>query len=258
MKKNNFSLNLIVNGKPIHEYEHKGNIFVEGRKDSEFVIEFVNDTYRRVLAIPSVDGLSPIDGSTASPDSMGYIVEPFSTLTIPGWCIDENNVANFKFMDKEKSYSKLQGSARDYQAGVIGMLVYGEHVDYEPATRRITKGYDSIYPKPKFWPSEKIEGFPKDWWLSQNTPNTLSALSSVTVSQSNFEYGVGWGSEHEFKVETETFDRGELLETFVVYYDSRRNLEKRGIQVVKKDTTYLDDLPVPFRGIGCPRPNFSS
>lgn len=250
MKSNNFSLSIIVNGKPIHEYYHNGNYFVEGRKDSEFVIEFVNDTYRRVLVVPSIDGLSPVDGTIATSDSMGFIVEPFSTLTIPGWAIDENNVANFKFMDKEKSYASVMRSSKEAQAGVIGILVYGEDTValQVSQTRRNQKDIQSLYPnKTILWPVDKISGYPKDIWNA-----------TASTSTSSFDYGVGWGSEQKFSVETEMFNRGQILEQMVIYYDSRRNLEKRGIQIVKKDTTYLNDLPSPFRGIGCPRPNFSS
>lgn len=34
----------------------------------------------------------------------------------------------------------------------------------------------------------------------------------------------------------------------------RRNLEKRGIQVVKRETRYLTDLPQAFSGVGCKPP----
>src|SRR5438270_10763894 len=86
-----------VNGKTAHEFQHQGNTYIEGRRGSTYTLEYTNPTNRRVLIVPSVDGLSVMDGKPASDKSRGYVVDAWGTVAIPGWRIDDNSVAQFEF-----------------------------------------------------------------------------------------------------------------------------------------------------------------
>ena len=47
-KQNQYELNVLVKGRPIAEYSHNGQFFIEGRDGSNFEIEFKNLSPMRV------------------------------------------------------------------------------------------------------------------------------------------------------------------------------------------------------------------
>lgn len=258
-----YELNVMVGNKPIFEYQHEGNTFVEGRKGSEFELQFKNTSYSSVLAIPSVDGLSALDGTPATTESMGFVVHPHTTLRVPGWRLDQSNIAKFLFLDKEKSYARTQSDGRPTQAGVIGFLVYLQ--EQPPTTRMdITKGgYAQPWGNPPANHTPYYNGL-RATAADVNMNTTYStcmspdyigtaataAQSSVTTS-SPFEMGTGWGAKADFQTNQTTFNKGTLVGTMLIYYDSRKNLSKRGIQLVRDTTADLNSLPNAFGNVGC-------
>lgn len=128
----NYEVRVIVNGRSIKLYSHEGQLWAEGRKGSEFELEFVNKTNTRVEIVPSVDGLSVMDGNPCGVDSDGYLVEAHSSIRIPGWRLNNNNVAAFVFKDKENSYISQIGGDVKKSAGVIGFMVFEEKVVQKP------------------------------------------------------------------------------------------------------------------------------
>ena len=280
-----FELNILIGGKPITEYAHEGNTFVEGRKGSEFEVEFKNKSSKQVLVVPSVDGKSIFDGNPATPDSRGYVIRPWGSIRIPGWTLDSQAVAKFTFEDKNKSYSAAvtqEGEA--VVSGVIGVMVYAEKE--KPVS--INHIYHH-YPRPNPFPQPGVyPRSPGDWpynapmWSStcavgsagatlSNTATPLSkgvmrgmnvATAATTAvsdsadmaSEDSFNMGAGFGQKTDFRTTNVEFERGPVQAVMQLYYDSRKNLEKRGIEVVKKDQRYLNELPQAFQGTGCTPP----
>lgn len=125
MRYNNVSLEVKVKNKTITEYPHNGQVFIEGRADSNFSVVITNHNPYRVEAVVSVDGLSVLDGKDAGPQSQGYLLNANETLAIPGWTLNDKQVAAFQFAGKGGSYAaQSTGSSRN--TGVIGLLVYKE------------------------------------------------------------------------------------------------------------------------------------
>ena len=125
MQRNNTEVKLLIRGKQITEYEHNGNLFIEGRQGSEFEIEIVNRNNFRIEAVVSVDGLSITDGKDAGTNSAGYLVEANSTVRVPGWKLSNEQVAAFFFSGKKQSYAtQSTGSSRNN--GVIGAMIFRE------------------------------------------------------------------------------------------------------------------------------------
>jgi hypothetical protein len=308
MKLKNYTLEVLVNNRPVQEFPHEGSTFIEGRKSSSFVMEFHNHTAGRVLVVPSVDGVSTLNGKPADSESPGYVVKAYGNLSIHGWTVDGDNAAEFVFQDKERGYSRsVTGSSAN--TGVLGVLVYKE----KPAP------LPTYVDRPVFvpYPVTPINPFPiKPYggpiWTTGNPPyytngigvcnvmggaggdlslGNVSGLTSVkgmaasetttfgasdssdssarrisssistnataslnaTASSTPFELGIGWGNKVGMKTNQVTFDRGELDAQLVLFYDSRRNLEKRGIEVVKREPT-VAPLPQAFPGMGCKPP----
>jgi hypothetical protein len=152
MKNNKYEFNVIVNGKNVTEYEHGADTFIEGRKGSTYELYFKNNTNNRLEVVFSVDGLSVIDGKTASDKSTGYIVDRYSSITVPGWKIDSRKAAQFQFQpqnDKSNTtYVELlaeEGFEVDTgNQGVIGCMVFMEKLKPQPIINCYNNYYHTI------------------------------------------------------------------------------------------------------------------
>jgi hypothetical protein len=127
MQLGNQDLIVKVGGKPLKEYYHEGNFFVEGRKKSDFTIEVRNRGWQKVKVVMSVDGLSVMDGKPAGAESQGYVIHPYSTIEIEGWRVSDTAVNKFYFSGKGKSYNAKMGEDNK-NIGVIGIMVFAEEV----------------------------------------------------------------------------------------------------------------------------------
>jgi len=117
-----YELDVLVNGKSVVKYPWRDHVFLEGREGTEYTIRFRNNSSNRVLAVMSVDGLSIMNGEEADLDGMGYVVEPWTTLDVPGWRLDNEAVASFKFGKRGKAYADKKGKGGN--VGVIGCAVF--------------------------------------------------------------------------------------------------------------------------------------
>lgn len=161
MIKEKFELSVLVNGKPIREYFHNGRFFVEAKNKTEYSLKLKNHSHKKILAIVSVDGIEVLQGKKAADTSSGYVVNPFSSLNIAGYRIDDNNVATFKFTSGEEtgdapSYASLVENNFDevkayanpsQNNGVIGVRIWEEKDGkFIPAwdNKTITDFYSSI------------------------------------------------------------------------------------------------------------------
>lgn len=246
------SVQVIVNNKPIAVYNHESKNYVEGRKGSEFSIKITNPFNYRVSAVLSVDGISVIDGKPASDKSQGYLLQAYGSITIPGWTLDNTEVAKFIFNSKEKSYAALSDDNSVSNVGVIGCLFFKEKAPV--ISNDILRGITTI-PFAKDY--TYFNGFTQD-----DTIKLASASNSLSnsVASANYmqavsnkveqEIGTGFGDASEFKTKTVEFERGDIVSTIVVYYDSKKNLIDKGVIKLKKESKE----PNPFPGMGCKPP----
>lgn len=224
MKQHNVEMNILVKGKPIKEYSHNGNTYVEGRHGSEFEIQIKNHNYFQIEAVISVDGLSITDGKSAGESSKGYLLHSQETITIPGWKLDNDSAAAFFFSTKKESYAANNEEGSTRNNGVIGLMIFGEKISY-PVLRT----------------------------LYANTP--MNCASTMTLNSTNIvassAIGTGFGNETDFKTKSVNFNRGDLLGISTIYYDTKEGLSKRGIKFVSKRK---NREPNPFPAMGCTPP----
>lgn len=273
MRDRDFTLEVIVNGKPVYEYPHQGDTYIEGRKGSTFRLRFSNRSGKKVLVVPSVDGISTLDGNPAGPDSPGLIAQPNSHIEIPGWMVDTQKAAEFIFKDKESSYARGV-DATTTNTGVIGVLVFAEveHAksvyptttiinNYPPGVRRVSQPWPtSPYTSPVIWTSNTSDS--STYNMVGTSVSASAEYNPLSIMEDYFsaqaagdkpeQLGVGWGASTDFAVNTTTFDKGEKKSQIVIFYDTRKNLERRGIIVERRDT--LSMRPNPFPGYGCKPP----
>lgn len=254
MKSSNqqYSLEILVNGNPIKEFAHKGDYFVEGRKNSKFEIKITNHSARRILAIPSVDGLSVMDGKPASKNSNGYVIPGFGELVVPGWRLDNDSIAEFVFQGKNQSYAEQMGEGGNQ--GVIGLMIYSEKYTHYPLLGGL------IHRTP--WDSVTFGCNTNSIIRSTSLGNLHNAASTVTYDSSvkgtdtvENSLGTGFGNKEEHKVINVNFDKDDSTQTLLaMYYDTRKGLEKRGIKVVYKPKKPVIQKPNPFPSNGCTPP----
>lgn len=262
------SLEILVNGKPIKTYYKNLKTFVEGKKDSEFTIKIRNNNYYRILAVVSVDGISVMDGSPANENSRGYIIPARSFYEIEGWRTSLDEVSKFVFADKDKAYS-VESVGSDENCGIIGVMVYNEKQNFIPLLDLFPK-YNEVKPNPWITPWKVSPDITNPYvyephiYFSSNVVTTANSLlhenkmksmtqsfacmDSVEAKTPVFDLGTGHGDFVESKVVEESFERDGLLETKLIYYASRKSLEKIGIELKKEAKIEKKQYPKAFNG----------
>ena len=225
-------------------------LYVEGRKGQTFTLKFKNNSGSRVLVVPSIDGLSTMDGKPAAAKSGGYIVDAFGALDVKGWRTSLSESAKFEFDTKSGSYAgKTVGETN---CGVIGCLVYSEKEKPQPEIREIhhhhnhwnPPHYNPWFPTPTTtpkWPdiicnsgsTSILRGASNSLNQSVATCNFM-AHSAPTAEVEDYNLGTKFGSTQSDAVTEVEFENGVLLAELYIYYTDRAGLIKAGIDVEKK------------------------
>jgi hypothetical protein len=252
----NYEMSILVGHKPIPEYTHEGMTFVEGRDGSEYKIRIRNNSYQRACFVVSVDGLSVLDGKDAGDNSPGYIVDGHGSLDIACYKVDDKTGAKFIFGTKDHSYAADIGKGTD-NTGVIAVKVFSEK--YHPRygivaacagmpPRRATKSSNKVYGSSGGEYLRSTRG----WGLPQNSAGvgdlrnqTLSADVRGLVPGADDEAGLGtvFGDAMKWETTQVSFERNPIVAAqMVIYYDSKKGLERRGVKLEHK----VPPLPNPF------------
>lgn len=145
---NNYDINVLVNGNKCRQYLHKGRTYIEAKEGSEYVVEIKNNSWEKILAVVSVDGLNVVDGKTADENGAGYVMDKYTAQKLYGFQYSPEKVANFKFgafgavkidpatgkpeidpsTGKEipLGYAASKGDGSEKNAGVIGVRIWDE------------------------------------------------------------------------------------------------------------------------------------
>jgi len=246
MRTNDIELTVLVRGRPIAEYQHQDQVFVEGRAGSEYEIELRNQTYQRVEAVLSVDGLSVIDGKPAGSQSRGYLVEGRGSIRIPGWMLDNLNVAKFAFSASQQSYAAQTSDGRNN--GVIGAMVFREKprstwyggLDWS-SMRGIQIGASGAMPSVSATPLNNV--------YYSTTTSTVMPQNMATQN-----LGTAFGDATQFATTTVAFERGNTQCVMTMYYDEKRGLRARGIVIERPSKQKYRTQPQAFPAQGCVPP----
>ena len=155
MQVGDFEFEVLVNGIPVREYEHNGHVFIEARKGTEYALRVRNHSNDRVEAVISVDGLSIMDGKPGNINTSGYVYGAHANPSaIPGWRVDDDMTARFKFGAKGKGYAKAV-TGDDNNRGIIACAFFREKYEPPVVTKEIHHHHDHYidrYPRPWRWP----------------------------------------------------------------------------------------------------------
>lgn len=235
MRNPNYSMWIEINNKPVREYFHDGQYFIEGREGSAFTIKLQNNTRTKIKAVISVDGLSIIDGNPAGEQSQSYVVSPLSTETFNGWRTSETTVQEFFFSSKRKSYA-YQINADTSNVGVIGAMVFSEEVpNYYVGQSSQSPVWTNPFP---------ISTYPVTTPRGIGGGTTSSASNYFSLNTQTSNIGTGFGNE----IKSHTYNDYSMFKNhpddiLCIYYDNKQGLEKRGV-IIDPSKSYPNAFPI--------------
>ena len=271
--------------------------YIEGRDGSEFEIEVVNNNPFRIEAVVSVDGLSVLTGKTAGADSHGYVVPAHGRVRIPGWVVNSGKAAKFEFAGRKDGSYVEQSTGEPTNKGVIGLMVFEEmrssyfannafggnlNSSGIPRNRNDllrARGISGEQMKSSF---SSAKGMASNnarsdamWTANATSSSQLAASASATSASAaalsaqtamvgalstepvKQTLGTAFGEATEFHTTKVTFNRGDMQALIAIYYDDKRGLERRGVQVVRPSQARYQTRPSPFPNLddGCSPPS---
>lgn len=262
----NVEVEIRVNGRPVRSYNHDGKVFIESREDSQYTISIKNNNWFRVLAVPSIDGISTMNGKKASHSSGGYIIGGYQSFEIKGYRKSMDEVGSFKFSKKGGGYAESKGESKN--VGIISVAIFKEKQPVYTYNNCIISGTSSKLDQ--FWTDsyyntcanslniqnqsntfdndtkacsltdsvqyESARGLSS---MSYSAPQNAMSLCKSAPTKDTFDHSTKWGERVSDRVVSGTFEKEALLAEFNIYYASKQGLETLGIDViVKKEVAF--------------------
>jgi hypothetical protein len=264
---------ILVNGKPVKKYSHKGQTYIQANKGSAYSIRVKNHSSNRRLFVVSVDGINVLDGKAAGGDKAGYVINGYCAYDVAGFRTSNEEVHPFKFNDKQKSYAAKSDETNGdvSNCGVIGVRVYEEKVKIPQVLTNTIIIRERVSPTPWETPWETpwnptyptwicdssnitngtsldsggVRGRAADYGTSASNMSDgmlcrcnmmASAEPEATVTQDMaFDAGTEFSKEAitDKVVDTE-FDIGRLLVSIEIFYAYRSGLLALGIPIIKE------------------------
>jgi len=149
-----FSVEVLIDGRPLAEYAARGRRYVEALENAEYELRIHNPTGSRVAVALAVDGLNSIDARhTSAWEGHKWVIAPFGTIHVRGWQMSSENARRFYFTTERDSYAARLGQASNL--GLITAVFFRERrpvtiTEVTPSARRPTyKGDDRIRSAPE-------------------------------------------------------------------------------------------------------------
>ena len=122
---NGFSVEIIVDGRPVPEYAARGRRYVEAFENAEYELRIHNPFGTRVAVALAVDGLNTIDARhTSAWDAHKWVIQPYGTISVRGWQMSSENARRFYFTTERDSYGAKLGQTANL--GVISAVFFRE------------------------------------------------------------------------------------------------------------------------------------
>ncbi len=194
-------------------------VYLAADQDAAYVLHVRNLTPRRLLVVPSVDGVNALTGQTASVQQSGYVLEPHSTVRIEGWRKSLQEVARFVFSAPSQAYATQTG--RPANLGVIGFAVFEE-----------------LPPPPPMAPAPFLRGSTMSL-ESAEVDSPAGASSARSAQKSAPSMGTGHGSRETSVAVRTTFERASSrpAEVVTVRYEGLSRLVAAGIAIPREVQT---------------------
>lgn len=139
LESSGYSLEILVDGRPLTEFDARSTTYIEARKGAEYSIRLRNHTNRRIAVALAVDGLNTIDAKTTTArQASKWVLGPYETTIVDGWQTGPETARRFFFTTEDRSYGAWLG--RTSNLGVIEAVVYRER---RPVIARRQKRFET-------------------------------------------------------------------------------------------------------------------
>ncbi len=219
---------ILHRGYPFYQYRRHGNIYILGVKGIPYSIFIKNLTPRRIEVVVAVDGRSVISGKTVEDfSSRGYVLRPYGYVNIPGYRVDMDHIARFRFSSAKNSYARRWGTPLS-EIGQIKIAVFYEKRDYPLEIAR----------KPKRFPAAEKKLFRESGKSKKiyrrSSPQTLHRPKEFAPSppyHSRPNLGTAYGEKSYAPARYTTFTRATKAPNYLItiYYNDCRGLRAVGI-----------------------------
>src|SRR5258706_1346804 len=120
-----FTVDVLVDGRPLTEYAARGRHYVEAFENAEYEVRVHNPTGSRVAVALAVDGLNSIDARhTTAWDAHKWVIGPYGTIHVRGWQMSGESARRFYFTTERDSYAARLGQASN--VGLITAVFFRE------------------------------------------------------------------------------------------------------------------------------------
>jgi hypothetical protein len=124
-----FEVQILVDGRPLEEYNARGKSYVEALAGAEYEVRIRNPSPYRVAVALSVDGLNSIDARhTTAWNASKWVIEPYGTINISGWQMSSERARRFYFTSERDSYGAKLGQTSNL--GVVSAVFFRERRPY--------------------------------------------------------------------------------------------------------------------------------
>jgi hypothetical protein len=124
-----FDVQIIVDGRPLQEYDARGKSYVEALAGAEYEVRIRNPLPYRVAVALSVDGLNTIDAQhTTAWNASKWVIEPYGSITISGWQMSSVRARRFYFTSERNSYGAKLGQTANL--GAVTAVFFRERRPY--------------------------------------------------------------------------------------------------------------------------------
>jgi hypothetical protein len=124
-----FEIQILVDGRPLDEYNARGKSYVEALAGAEYEVRIRNPFPYRVAVALSVDGLNSIDARhTTAWNSSKWVIEAYGTINISGWQMSSERARRFYFTSERDSYGAKLGQTSNL--GVVSAVFFRERRPY--------------------------------------------------------------------------------------------------------------------------------
>jgi hypothetical protein len=124
-----FEVEILVNGRPLDEYQTSGKTYVEAIAGAEYEVRVRNPLPYRVAVALAVDGLNSIDARhTTAWNSSKWVIEPYGTISVSGWQMSSERARQFYFTSERDSYGAKLGQTANL--GLVSAVFFRERRPY--------------------------------------------------------------------------------------------------------------------------------
>jgi len=203
-----------------------GHPFVTASKGERYSVRLYNPLPVRVAVNLTVDGLNSITGQPSGiADGQKWMIDPYSSVTIPGWQVTGGEARRFFFTDKPKSYAQWRGDVmgKDLAAncGVIGAAYFwnqkelDEYYDTHPIYRYTRRSLPFVGSVAKS--ARRLQASPEPLSAQAALDNGLEKKEA----QERAGTGMGERESHPTIQVAFDYDRGMYSpsQAVVIYYD---------------------------------------